>query len=104
MLYEKTKGDEAVLAKNTKVKITLNDTLVYNVTTNEEGRADIETPSGKFAVKIKKDSCQTIITHGIIVNENNRAYYTAYLTCEKYLNTLSKKELKKLGYKIDRAK
>jgi hypothetical protein len=91
LLNEKTKGDNAIPVKNTTVKISLNDSIQYTAKTDNQGMLDIETPTGKFAVKVKKDSCQTIILFGVVVGENKKAYMTFDLTCEKYLNSLTKK-------------
>jgi hypothetical protein len=99
LLKEKTKDDTEILIKNMKVVITLNDTIIHRTKTNEQGIIDIETETGKYSVAISRDSCQTIIMTGIMVGINNRAYLTFELTCPSYINSLTKKELKKLGYK-----
>lgn len=37
--------------------------------------------------------------NGITIGESKRAYLTFELTCPNYVNSLTKKELKKLGIK-----
>ena len=99
LLKEKTKGDTEIRVKNTKVLITLNDSIKHSVTTDQQGIVDIETATGKYSVSISRDSCQTTTMTGINVGENKRSYMTFELTCPRYINSLSKKELKQLGYK-----
>jgi hypothetical protein len=99
LLKEKTKGDTEIRIKNTKVEIILNDSIKRYVTTDNQGMLDVETSVGKFSVTVKKDSCRTHTFNGVIVGENKRAYITFEIECERYLNSLTKKELKKLGYK-----
>ncbi len=98
LLKEKTKGDTEIRVKNTKVIITLNDSIKYNVKTDQQGIVDIETATGKYSVSVSRDSCLTKTMSGINVGENKRAYMTFELTCPRYINSLSKKELKQLGY------
>jgi hypothetical protein len=69
------------------------------VTTDQQGMVDIETATGKYSVAVSRDSCQTVTMNSIIVGESKRAYLTFELTCPNYVNSLTKKELKKLGIK-----
>ena len=105
LLKEKTKGDAEIRIANTKVVIILNDSIKHYVTTDNQGMVGIETAVGKFSVTVKKDSCLTHTFNGIIVGANKRAYITFEIECERYLNSLTKKELKNLGYKrVDKKK
>ncbi len=99
LIKEKTKGDTDNICKNTNVVITLNDTIKHILTTNQQGIVDIETEIGKYSVSVFRNSCQTSTMTGINVGENKRIYMTFLLTCPNYINSLTKKELKKLGYK-----
>lgn len=99
LLKEKTKSDTEIRVKNTKVIITLNDSIKHSVTTDQQGMVDIETATGKYSVAVSRDSCQTVTMNSIIVGESKRAYLTFELTCPNYVNSLTKKELKKLGIK-----
>lgn len=60
----------------------------------------IATTSGSKTVKIDCKNCQSAQVKGIIVGEGKIAYLTVALCCEAYFNSLSKKEKRKMGYKV----
>ena len=94
---EKTKGEAELYVQNTPVTITLNDSLKYNLTTDSDGRLHLEVPAGTYKVAVTKDSCMTSVTKGVMVGLGKTSYLIYELTCEQYINSLSKKERKELG-------
>ena len=85
---------------NAEIEITINDSTILNVKTDTDGVIPkIATAIGKFKVKVKHTTCSAQEMTGIKVDKGKTAYVNFNLTCEDYLNSLSKREKRKLGYK-----
>jgi len=99
--YEKSKDPKGnLLLVNEPVTFTLNDSTKYNLTTDDEGYADIkDLKPGSYSVSVGRKDCQTTTVRDIKIGEGKTAYVTFNLTCLSYINSLTKKERKKLGYK-----
>ncbi len=100
LVQEKTKNAGPITVANHPVTITLNDTISYTLTTDQEGSVLIrKLAPGKYTVKIKRDDCQSHQFTGIVVGAGKTAYISAQLSCKAYINSLTKKEKKRLGYR-----
>lgn len=83
-----------------EVEVFINDSSIFKGNTDDEGYiGKFATQTGKLNIKIKCKTCDTQEMQGIIVSEGKTAYVNFLLTCESYINSLTKKEKKKLGYK-----
>ncbi|MDP1800992.1 MAG: hypothetical protein Q8L81_06555 [Bacteroidota bacterium] len=86
---------------NEDVLITINDSITLKMKTQADGSLEkIATASGSKTVKIDCKNCQSAQVKGIIVGEGKIAYLTVGLSCAAYFNSLSKKEKRKMGYKV----
>ena len=101
MIEEKTKdghGRRPVI--NESINVVVNDSATFTLTTDNEGYVVIkDRPKGYYNIKVARVDCQPQEIKGIIIGEGKTAYVTFQLTCASYINSLTKKERKKLGYK-----
>lgn len=84
---------------NTEVEIQLNDSIQLHLKTDINGVIMIPLSSGKYKVLITVPECYEKTWFDVNINEKKTAYILSNMVCESYLNSLSKKEKKKLGYK-----
>lgn len=85
---------------NQKLDAVINDSITISITTDPEGFCTIANlPKGKYKIKIVRADCAATEVRDVIINDGKIAYVSLRLTCAAYLNSLTKKEKKKLGYK-----
>lgn len=98
---EKTKSAERnSLVINESITIVLNDSTKHSLITNSEGDVPIKNlQPGKYNIKIIRRDCEISEVKGIVIGKGKTAYVSITLTCQAYINSLTKKEKKKLGYK-----
>ena len=89
------------IVANQSLTITLNDSTNLTSTTDAEGYTPIikNLSPGKYKVKVARTDCQSYEVRDIIIGEGKTAYVGILFTCTSYINSLTKKEKKKLGYK-----
>ncbi len=93
-------GDGRQYVTTESITIVLNDSITHILTTDQEGSVSIKSlQKGKYKVKIIRTGCQASEVRDIIIGEGKTAYVTLLLTCASYINSLTKKEKRKLGYK-----
>lgn len=98
-ISEKTKKGSKPVTSG-QIEISFNDSIKMTLVPDNEGCVGvIPLNRGAYDIKCKYQDCLISETKNIVVGEGKTAFVTMALTCPTYLNSLTKKEKKRLGIK-----
>lgn len=84
---------------NQSTQIVINDTIKQQYTSDAKGEILISVFAGKYSIICKPEGCDNVRINGVFVGEGKTVPITISFVCQSYINSLTKRQKRKLGIK-----